>query len=131
LVSGSDRNAGLRVLLVDDHLRLRRLLALTLAGEGFIVTQADSADQALELLQGGLKPDLLVSDVRLPGQVNGLQLARSARDLVPSIAVLLQTGFTDLIVTEFRVLLKPYTPAELASCLREVLSETGGRPTAP
>jgi CheY-like chemotaxis protein len=115
----------LHVLLVDDHVQLRRLLCMTLAGEGFEVTQADSADRALEILQGGLRPDMLVSDVRVPGRINGLQLARAAKRLLPSIAVLLQTGYTDLTVTEFPVLRKPYNPAELAEALRRVLAQVG------
>ena len=124
MVSGAP-DPPLRVLLVDDHRQLRRLLAMTLASEGYAVTEAGTADQALELLKGGLDPILLVSDVRVPGQINGLQLAREARKLVPSMAVLLQTGFTDLIVTEFPVLQKPYNPTELADCLREVLAAAG------
>lgn len=111
------------VLLVDDHPQLRRLLALTMEGEGFAVTQADTADQALKMLEDGLTPDLLVSDVRVPGNINGLELARSARRMLPSIRVLLQTGFTDLKVSEFRVLHKPFNPTELADCLREVLGD--------
>ena len=110
------------VLLVEDHGMLRRVLARTLTEAGYRVTEAGNGGEALVLLQGGLRPRLLLSDVRMPGQLNGLELARRARDILPAIPVILTTGHNDLSVHEFRLLLKPFTPDQLLGDITQLLA---------
>lgn len=119
----SDRpaNTAIHVLLVEDHVQLRKVLKQTLCGEGFRVTTAESADQALSILGRGEAVDILFSDVRMPGRLDGLQLARWVQEHRPEIMILLQTGFSDMDTGNFRVLRKPFSPDELSAQLRATL----------
>lgn len=113
----------IHVLLVEDHMLLQRILERTLKDGGFRVTSVGSADQAIALLESGTVADILLSDVRMPGRLDGLQLAHWVRQHYASVVIVLQTAFTDLEVDNFRVLRKPFTPAELMQCLQEALRE--------
>lgn len=117
--------ADAEVLLVEDHVLVRRVLANTLADAGYRVVEARTGDEALALLRGGLRPLLLLSDVRMPGSLNGLELARQARTLLPGVPILLTTGYNELSTHEFRLLLKPYAPEELLGCIDEILGGAG------
>ena len=66
-----------RILLVDDHPDIRRLVRLTL-GKLYDITEADNAPAALELLRQS-PPDLLVADVMMPGEIDGLGLLDAVR----------------------------------------------------
>ncbi|MDB5367635.1 MAG: putative histidine kinase [Rhodospirillales bacterium] len=56
------------------------------------VTTATNADDAMAMLDGGLRPRVLITNVRLPGEVDGLGLAREARRRVPGLAVIVISG---------------------------------------
>ena len=112
----------MHVLLVEDHALLRRMLEQVLTDAGLRVTVAETADQAMTIFEGGLRPDLLLSDIRMPGQLSGLDLARWTRQRHPSLAILLQTGFADLDTGELRVLRKPFAPDMLLAAVRESLA---------
>jgi AmiR/NasT family two-component response regulator len=71
---------GKRLLLVDDDRLVLAMLADGLAHAGYSVTSAESAEEAEACLAGGLHPDLVVLDVRMPGQ-GGLCLAERLREL--------------------------------------------------
>ena len=92
----------------------------TLVAAGLRVTAAESGDQAAALLDGGVAPDVLLSDIRMRGRLNGQDLARWAQKRHPSMAILLQTGFGEVDACEFRVLHKPFDPDELLDAIREV-----------
>jgi two-component system, NtrC family, response regulator HydG len=83
-----------RLLVVDDEVRYRDLYAQTLARAGIEAAQAGSAEEALELLGEG-PVDMVVSDVRMPGQ-DGLFLLRRARERWPALPFLLVTAFADV-----------------------------------
>jgi two-component system cell cycle sensor histidine kinase/response regulator CckA len=106
------------ILLVDDEPSLLRVAALCLQQAGFEVVQALDGEEALEQLEGGLRPCLIASDVAMPG-MDGLALARAARELLPEIPILLLSGYaaavvdSDLAAEGFRFLAKPYTPDAL------------------
>lgn len=117
--------AGIHVLLVDDHALLRDLMAQILGSQGFQVTVAESGEAAIQLLEGGLCPQVLLSDIRMPGRYNGVELARWARARYPSLVILLQTAFTDIDTGDFRVLYKPFDPQMFLSAIQELLSVAG------
>jgi CheY-like chemotaxis protein len=121
--------AGIRVLLVDDHALLRDLMAQILSSQGFDVTAAESGEAAMHLLEGGLRPQVLLSDIRMPGRYNGVELARWARARYPSLVILLQTAFTDIDTGDFRVLYKPFDPQMFLSTIQELLG--AARSAAP
>ena len=84
------------VLLVEDEPTIRDLTARALRETGYQVLEARTAPEALAALQRSLQRpgvDLLVTDVGLPGGLNGRQLAEAARELLPALPVLLVTGY--------------------------------------
>ena len=116
--------AGLRVLVVDDEADSRALAARVLRDAGARVVQADGADEVSLVLGGGLRPDLVVSDLGMP-RVDGYSLVRMLHALpgaiggVPTIALsglnlpqdrarAAQAGFLAFIT-------KPFSPAELVA----------------
>jgi CheY-like chemotaxis protein len=114
------------VLLVDDEELVRMSIAYGLRDLGFTVVEAASAAGALELLDQGLKPDVLVSDHMMPG-MPGATLAREARVRQPTLAVLIITGygrFGPKETEDFTILAKPFTQGELAGQVRELMQRS-------
>ncbi|MBW6521964.1 response regulator [Sphingomonas sp. RHCKR47] len=83
------------VLVVDDEPTIRMLVAEVLAEQGYTVLEAGDGASALRLLASGITPDLLVTDVGLPGQMNGRQLADAAVAQMPALRVLFITGYAE------------------------------------
>jgi CheY-like chemotaxis protein len=80
------------VLLVEDDVLLRGLLAEAMRDAGFSVIEAASADEAQRYLQASTQPDLIFSDVEMPGSMNGIELGRWVRRTYPQIGVILTSG---------------------------------------
>ncbi len=81
-----------RVLVVDDELSMREFLAILLDGEGYLVDQADSAEDALSRMAQEYY-DLVISDVSMPG-LGGIELLGRIKTDSPDTAVLMITAFT-------------------------------------
>lgn len=120
----------LRVLLVDDNVKLRGLIAQTLESHGCRVSTAADANEAVRMLEGGLDVRLLLSDVRMPGPMDGVALAEWVSQRCPRVAVLLVTGFTQTSTLRFPLLSKPFGPEQLIEAMHGVLgrSSTSARP---
>ena len=117
-----------RVLLVEDEFLIRLTLADALADEGCEVLEAGTGDEALTVLDNGTELALLITDVRLPGGVDGLRLAHAARSREPALPVLFMTGRPDLVESRpagsrEAVISKPYLPSDLCSAARRLLAE--------
>lgn len=117
-----------RILLVDDELSSAEVLALILAGEGYQVTLAPDARQALARL-GEAAPDLLVSDFMMPG-MNGADLVKAVRQLAgyESLPVILISGAPEAALRRYQVdydafLRKPFGLEEFLQTLNRVGSE--------
>ena len=106
------------VLLVDDEATVRTSTADMLLDLGYEVVEAASAREALKLLEGGLRADLLLTDHLMPG-MTGTELARVARERMPGVPVLLISGFAEAegVAPDLPRLTKPFRQAELASML--------------
>jgi signal transduction histidine kinase/ActR/RegA family two-component response regulator len=107
--------APTRVLLVDDEESLRGPLVELLTELGYEVTQAADAKQALNALRSPDTVHLLVTDVGLPGHMNGRQLADAAREQRPGLKVLFITGYDaaaasaeSLLGTGMEIMIKPF-----------------------
>lgn len=114
---------AIRILLVDDDLPLRDMLARSLQQSGFMVVQAVSGEVALALISVTQAPfDLLIADVHMPG-MKGPELARRVRRIHPDIDVLLISAdqTQDTRGAESRFLAKPFTPTELLGRVDEIL----------
>lgn len=115
------------VLLVEDEPPLLKLAERALRRAGFEVICAESAEEAIELLdQDAPRPIALVSDVVMPG-LDGLELARRLRGADPALPVLLVSGYAeaalgrDLAAERIRLLPKPYSLADLVAELQRIL----------
>jgi CheY-like chemotaxis protein len=85
--------AQVTILLVEDEVLVRMSLADQLRSAGYVVLEALNADEALDLLHskgGGVQ--LLLSDIRMPGRMNGVELARTVRTQHPEIKIVLASG---------------------------------------
>lgn len=114
-------------LLVDDEDLVRMSTADMLNDLGFDVLEAGSAEEALKLMEAGNAPDLLVTDHLMPG-MNGADLARQARLLLPGLPVLVVSGYAEVdgITPDLPRLTKPFRSADLAASLEDML--LGARP---
>ena len=120
LVGGSEK-----ILVVEDDATVLALTLDVLTGLGYQVISATNANEALEAIRSDVEIDLLFTDVVMPGGINGLTLARSAREIRPGLRVLLTSGFVGegrvIEGREFPLLDKPYEAAVLSSTLRKLL----------
>ena len=73
------------ILVVEDEVLLRLDLAHQLRGAGFEVVEADSGDEAVAILKAKGDVDLILSDIRMPGEIDGAALARSVRGQTQNI----------------------------------------------
>jgi CheY-like chemotaxis protein len=115
---------GDSVLVVEDDVGLRRVVNRQLSELGYRVVEVDNAAAALNLLETR-EFDLLFSDIVLPGALNGLELARTAKRKWPDLQVVLTSGFPartnggiDMVG---RLLVKPYRKLDLARALNDSL----------
>ncbi len=119
-LSDFDNNRRLRVLVVDDEWLVREALIEVLDEAGFSTRQAMSATEALRHLQRDEVIDLVVTDIEMPGALNGADLARLLTAQRPEIGVLIVSGRRPRSLPEgARFLAKPFVPDELLHALRD------------
>ena len=111
--------SGRTVLVVDDEMIVRMLMVELLEEAGYEVIEAEDGASALRALQQERRIDVLVTDVGLPGGMNGRQVADAARETRPALGVLFVTGYADMrAVGEdmeggMQVMAKPFEGDEL------------------
>jgi CheY-like chemotaxis protein len=121
-------NGSETILLAEDEASLRQLTARMLEKYGYEVVAAESATEALRIVEGnGRKFDLLLTDLIMP-ELSGGALAKQVSALVPGIRVLFMSGYADDVVTRNGSLApgtpfleKPFSANDLASKVRETL----------
>jgi two-component system, response regulator PdtaR len=124
------------ILLVEDDIIIRSPLAEYLQSVGFITVEAANAGEAITLFAARVPIDLVFSDIRMPGPMDGLGLAQWIRQHQPGVPVLLTSG-TSSVARARQVgavfVAKPYQVAEIAARIRDLLaSETpSARSEAP
>jgi PAS domain S-box-containing protein len=117
-----------KVLVVDDDAQMRRITVRQLGDLGYRVIESENAELAVKLLTEDNAVDLLLTDVVMPGAMDGIDLANWATKTRSGLRCLLMSGFSDLAGCEQRMkgstlplLSKPYRRGELANAVREVL----------
>ncbi len=116
------------VLVVEDNEAVRQMVLTNLTALGYHVIEARGGTGALETLERQ-KIDVLFTDIVMPGELSGIELARVAAERFPGLRVLLTSGFPDALENDaedlaarMRFLSKPYRRADLARTLEAVLS---------
>jgi len=118
-----------RVLLVEDNDEVARTTEQMLESSGLTVVRRQDADVALKFLdEHGSSTDIVLSDIAMPGSMNGIDLALRLRRLYPKLPVLLHTGYAEQLgeatMKGLRVLQKPVSPAVLLAELKAMLEAT-------
>ncbi len=115
------------ILVVEDEVLIRMTLAAMLRDEGFTVIEAFDADEALVAL-ATVPIDVLLTDVRMGGSMDGIELAARAKSSVPDLKVVVVSGH--LTPDEARdvadvFVQKPYLAESVVAWVREILTEAG------
>ena len=120
---------GWTVLVVDDEPTVRMLVTEVLHDLGYAATEAADGASGLRVLQSDARVDLLVTDVGLPGGMNGRQLADAGRTTRPGLKVLFITGYAENAVLShghldpgMHVLTKPFAMDALARRIKDLIA---------
>ncbi|MBP2432432.1 MULTISPECIES: response regulator [Bradyrhizobium] len=119
------------ILLVEDDPLIREFVVEALREAGYHVIHASTGDEALAWCNRRVA-DVLVTDVRLPEQVDGWQIAERYRKQSPNLPVIYATGFSPVLprpVPGSRIVQKPFRPEEIVRIVEE-LGQTKGTPSA-
>jgi len=121
---------GERILVLEDDPDLRTLAVALLSGLGYEVLDADTAEAALEVIEQGEPIDLLLSDVILPGTMNGPDLTDIVRRQSPTTRFVYMTGYAEEAFNNNAeqdghtpIIRKPFKTVELAAVIRSVLDQ--------
>jgi PAS domain S-box-containing protein len=124
------RGSGECVLLVEDNAPMRRIALRQLRELGYRTLEAERAAEAIEILQRK-RVDLLLTDIVMPGGLDGVELARLARERCPNLKIILTSGFPDVrtsaagsLPADLRLLSKPYSKEALARAVRDVFASS-------
>lgn len=123
------------ILVLDDEQALADIAGIQLSHLGYSILKASYPEQALDILATNSAIDLVFSDIVMPGQIDGYQLAELIYETYPSCKILLASGFTkkrekfqgngenNVLRLEKNRLQKPYSQSELANAIRRTLDE--------
>ena len=116
------------ILVVEDDVLVRSVVAAYLRECGFDVVEANSADEAIRVLQAGGAIDIVFSDIQMPGSMDGFGLAQWVRRERPGLKVILTSGAARTakeagdLCEHGPILAKPYDHAELERHIRSLLA---------
>ncbi|WNW10286.1 PAS domain-containing protein [Pseudomonas sp. DTU_2021_1001937_2_SI_NGA_ILE_001] len=127
----SQAQSGDTILVVDDEPTVRMLLADSLGELGYTIIEAGDSVAGIRLLRSDMRIDLLITDVGLPGGMNGRQLADAGREVRPGLKTLFVTGYAETTVIgkgdlgpDRLVLAKPFSTEALAARVHELIGFT-------
>ena len=133
LSDGAPANgSGETILVVEDNSDIRRAVAIQLADMGFAPIEAESGATALELLDAGIDIDLMLTDIMMPGGIDGRELARRARNLRANLPIIYMSGYAangedsgteESTDQEFKMLSKPVDKKTLGLQINKTLAE--------
>jgi CheY-like chemotaxis protein len=117
-----------RILIVEDEFLIRMTLAEALTDEGFEVLEAGNGQEAMAALQDNPPLDLLLTDIQLPGGMNGRDIAVAARERNENIPVIFMTGRPDgtspALTPGYDVVIsKPYLPSDVCAVARRLTAQ--------
>lgn len=114
-----------RILVVEDEFLIRLTLVEALGDEGYTVLEAENGDDALPMLEDVGSIQLLLTDIQLPGSLNGRALATRIRQRIPDLPVIFMTGRPDQSFDAASPLdvfiTKPYTLADICLAAKKLV----------
>jgi CheY-like chemotaxis protein len=126
--SNTAAGTGQRILVVEDEFLIRLTLSEVLADEGYEVLEAESGDEAIALLEASPDIAVVLTDIQLPGSLDGRALVRRARQSRPMLPVIFMSGRPDESepdpngAKEMNIS-KPYLPSEICTAVRKMLAD--------
>jgi DNA-binding NtrC family response regulator len=120
-------------LIVDDEPSIRTYLRAILQRERIQSLEADNAAQALSIIHKlGGRLDLIVSDIKMPGEMDGIDLAFSVRNSFPALPVLLISGYGDVesvkhAAANFEFIQKPFVPETILMAVKKMVGAVDAR----
>ncbi len=111
------------VLVVEDEILIRVLIADELRAEGFSVVEAATGDEALSYFQAGVQVDLVLSDIDLPGALNGVDLIQRLRAEAPGLPTVLTSGLSPGVHAADAFLPKPYDVGQAVALVAALLQK--------
>lgn len=113
------------ILVVEDEILIRFILADSLRDIGFQVLEAGDGDEGLQILNSGQVIDLIVTDVRMPGEVDGMELTRRSKSLAPGRPVIVCSAhlYESEAFPADEFLAKPYSIAALAEAIARLIGD--------
>lgn len=113
------------ILVVEDEILIRFILADSLRDIGFQVLEAGDGDEGLQILNSGQVIDLIVTDVRMPGEVDGMELTRRSKSLAPRRPVIVCSAhlYESEAFPADEFLAKPYSIAALAEMIEQLIGD--------
>lgn len=116
------------ILAVDDEPMLLSVLCSELEDRGYNVLRASTGEEAVAVLRDKIgEVDLLVTDIRLPGQIDGWRIAEEARRMRPDLPVIYVTGFFSQASREVSgglMIIKPYRPSAIVKAAEKLWGVT-------
>jgi CheY-like chemotaxis protein len=113
------------VLVVEDELLILMAIAAHLEDEGFTVYQAPDADVAIELMSEHLDIQMIITDIDMPGSMDGLKLAAAVRDRWPPVKIIVTSGARMVEITDMPdgsvFFSKPYALGSIVTSMRGLL----------
>jgi DNA-binding NtrC family response regulator len=120
-------SGGLVILVVDDEPGIRKLVRITLERAGYAVREAENAEEAMRRLAERPPPQILLTDIVMPGK-NGLWLAAQVHRVLPDVRVMFMSGFTQdyrVELTGAICLSKPFTTGQLLAAIDDIAGGVG------
>jgi CheY-like chemotaxis protein len=113
-------------MVVEDEVLVRMAMAEALRRLGIVAIEARNADEALEIIHAGLVPDLLLTDIRMPGMFDGLHLAAFFEAMFPGVPVFITSAVIapEDLKLRLNFLPKPIEPNRLAQMVANALGDT-------
>jgi len=115
------------VLVVEDEVLIRMDIADSLAQDGYEVFEAGNADEAIELLEASDAIRLVLTDVDMPGSMDGLKLAAAVRDRWPPVRIIVMSGHRIVEITDLPdgsvFFAKPYHSSQILTSMRQLLAQ--------
>jgi two-component system, response regulator PdtaR len=112
------------ILIVEDEFLIRKGAFDMVSDAGFDVVEAETADEAISILEGRFDITVVFTDINMPGSMDGLKLAAAIRGRWPPIQIVATSGLRiigkDELPPGSRFLPKPYSPSQIVGTLREL-----------